>query len=87
MRRLSHCSTVNGNFPIGVATSFTVPNGVTSCNVIAVGAAGGDGIDSSGGKGATVTGSNIAVNPGDNLIVFVDFWYGCNKRISLLKPK
>lgn len=45
---------------------FTVPEGVTTIHVVAIGAAGGDGASAQGGKGLQVTG-DISVTPGQVL--------------------
>ncbi|WP_244929314.1 invasin domain 3-containing protein [Nocardioides sp. W7] len=57
----------------GTQQTFTVPEGVSQVQVEAVGAAGGDGIDSvvsHGGRGAVVTGS-LAVTEGQTLYLWV----------------
>lgn len=53
----------------GSEQTFTVPDGITSITVVAVGAAGGDG-DGIGGRGAVVT-ANLAVTPNSTLYVNV----------------
>jgi hypothetical protein len=55
----------------GSLQSFTVPAGVTSINITALGAqGGGDGSSMVGGKGARMQG-NIAVSPGTELVILV----------------
>ena len=57
--------------PTGTEQLFTVPDGVTSLQIAAVGASGGqDGIGDLGGSGASVTGS-LQVTPGEILYVEV----------------
>ena len=55
---------------VGAAT-WTVPAGVTSLNVTAIGAGGGGGFDSQGGPGGKVTQAAWAVQPGDVIAVDV----------------
>lgn len=65
-------STAGGDFPVGVSTNFTVPAGITSIDVVAVGAGGGAGDNGNmGGAGATVASTSIPVTPGDILKVMV----------------
>lgn len=49
---------------------FVVPAGVTHINIVARGAGGGEGNNSYGGWGATVTARGVAVTPGETLKVF-----------------
>jgi hypothetical protein len=61
----------NNTFTTAGAYTWTVPAGVTSIQVVAIGGggAGGDG-NSTGGNGAEVT-STLAVQPGDVLAIYV----------------
>jgi Glycine rich protein len=54
----------------GVEQMFTVPGGVTSVHVVAIGGVGGDATDSVGGAAAEVSG-DITVTPGQTLYVEV----------------
>jgi hypothetical protein len=68
-------STVTCSYASGATDTFTVPAGVTSVTITAVGGAGGNALVScagtvAGGEGASVTGS-VAVTPGDSLAVTV----------------
>lgn len=57
-------------FPSAGEYSFTVPPGVTSISVTAVGGAGGASCDAAGGEGASVSGA-FSVTPGEQLQIGV----------------
>lgn len=68
-------STGNGDFPVGISTSWVVPANVFSISVMAQGAGGGDANDgvapnNSGGFGAIVS-TSFPVMPGDMLNIIV----------------
>ncbi len=54
----------------GAMQTFTVPDAVTSVNVIAYGAQAGAGVASTAGKGGQIT-TDLAVTPGQTLYVYV----------------
>ena len=57
-------------FTVPGSSVFTVPAGVKAILVSAIGAAGGDCFDATGGKGAVISGV-VAVTPGQKLYVGV----------------
>ena len=57
------------------ASTYTVPAGVTSLTVVAVGGGGGGAINTPGGAGALVT-TTLSVTPGQILELFVGAGYG-----------
>jgi Fibronectin type III domain len=63
-------ATVTCTFSAGPEGTFTVPDGVSDINVVAVGAGGGSTLGGSGGPGARVT-ADLGVTPGSTLFAEV----------------
>src|SRR3984957_7673618 len=63
-------ATVTCTFSAGPEGTFTVPDGVSSIHVVAVGGAGGGTLGGSGGPGAQVT-ADLGVTPGSTLFAEV----------------